>query len=288
MNEWQKLKQYETWAEFVEQRRDAVLDEVAALPRIEVEAEGRFHIPSWRARQALYGGVDPWLKTTSRWLLRKRLISTHEFIAGEALGLLLEWRLETFSPPDSTVVFAIGYAENAPLMQCVPYEVEPVTINEEDRPARKDKSGNWIMPGERRDIDDTGMTTGEGGRRTGAAIAYELASERRAKHMFAGNELLLLEQLFLEALPEDPDLLGKLGEAVIDRIDVRDIPYKDVPLITSGLWLLKEYWREHLLRGEIDEATGLTEKASGKRAHSARRSPRGQTVTTCIPPGSTF
>ena len=106
--------------------------------------------------------------------------------------------------------------------------------------------------------------------------------------MFGNRELLFLEELFLEALPEEPDLLGKLGTAVIERIDVRDIPYRDVPLLCSGLWLLKEYWREHLLKGAIDEATGLTTKACSKRAHSARHSPRGKTPTTCIPPGSTF
>jgi hypothetical protein len=137
IEEWQKLKQYETLAEFVKERRGAVLDEPEDdLPRIEVEPEARLHIPSWRARQALYGGADPWLKTTADWLRRKRLISTNEYIAGEALALLLEWRLESYSPPDSTVVFAIGYAENAPLMQCAPYEVEPIVINQDDQEGR--------------------------------------------------------------------------------------------------------------------------------------------------------
>jgi hypothetical protein len=113
LKEWQKLKQYETWSEFVKERRGAVLDEPEdELPRIEVEPEARLHIPSWRARQTLYGGADPWLKTTADWLRRKRLISTNEYVAGEALALLLEWRLESYSPPDSSVVFAIGYSQS--------------------------------------------------------------------------------------------------------------------------------------------------------------------------------
>jgi hypothetical protein len=164
-------------------------------------------------------------------------------------------------------------------MQCVPYEVEPVTINQDDKKGRRQVEatveekkiyGERLPSGERRDAGETGMRTGSGKRRTGTAISNELACERRAKFMF-GNHELPLEQLFLEALPEEPDLLGKLGVAVIERIDVRDIPYRDVPLICSGLWLLKEYWREHLLRGAIDEATGITnKKAYGKRARSTR------------------
>ena len=51
-----------------------------------------------------------------------------------------------------------------------------------------------------------------------------------------------------------------LGQAVIHRIGVRDLPYTDVPLICAALYVLKEFWRERLMTEAIDGAIRCIKK----------------------------
>jgi hypothetical protein len=53
-----------------------------------------------------------------------------------------------------------------------------------------------------------------------------------------GQELLNIERLFKKALPERPDLMVILGQAVINRLSIHELPYTDVPLICSAIYIL--------------------------------------------------
>ena len=95
-----------------------------------------------------------------------------------------------------------------------------------------------------------------------SACAEETASERQWRKLASWNEWLRLQRLFREALPEDSGVLADLGRAATERIQVRMLPYQQVPLICSALYLLKEYWREVLLMEAIDGATGIIAEAA--------------------------
>lgn len=84
----------------------------------------------------------------------------------------------------------------------------------------------------------------------------ETIAERLFRNIASGDELLSIDWLFREALPERPDLMVILGQAVVNRLSVYEMPYTDVPLICSALYILKEFWRERLLARAINDAIG--------------------------------
>ena len=221
---------------------------------MKTEAERRFHITSWRVRQRYLGGTDPHQRTVIDWLYRKKLLTANEHLAGVALALLLEWRTASFGAADSTVVFARKMLEGdgrgggmCPL-QIVAYEVPLLVLAEDDN-----NDASLI------DVDQI----------TNADTFNETIQERLLRTLCTRDELQRLMKLFSEALPERPDLLTILGHAVTERVGVRDLPYRDVPLLCSALYLLKEHWREHLLEEQIDAATGLFESCHQERKLAA-------------------
>ena len=78
-------------------------------------------------------------------------------------------------------------------------------------------------------------------------VLAETARERISRDICTTLELRNVQRLLLKALPERPDLVVVLGHAVTELVTVYDIPYRDVPLIRSALYVLKEQWRYQLL-----------------------------------------
>jgi hypothetical protein len=169
--------------------------------------------------------------TTLEWLYRKGLLTSNEFIAGEALALLIEWRLTLPYPPDSTVYFAARHQSLAPPEQ-VPLEL-----------VLEDIARGTKMSGE----DETTM---------GASIEhvhlgqeyFESVSDRFDRNIWGGDELERIDRLF-----DSKQTLPMLATAVLDRIGVRELPHTDVPKICTALYTLKEYWREKLIMALMDD-----------------------------------
>jgi hypothetical protein len=178
-------------------------------------------------------------RTTIEWLHCKGLVTDTELLAGEVLGLLLEWRLTLIGPVDSTVLFAEHYTRTAPLLQLIPVQFHLRDI---------ERDGEMQLA----DLEKLGAS----------ACAEETAGERQWRKLASWSEWMRLQRLFREALPEHSGLLADLGRAATERIPVRMLPYQQVPLICSALYLLKEYWREVLLTEAIDVATGIIDKAA--------------------------
>lgn len=180
--------------------------------------------------------------TTIEWLHVKKLITGNELLAGEILGLLLEYRLTLIGPIDSTVLFAEKYMRTAPLRQLIQVEFHLRDME----PGGED--GKTLKA----DLEKLCM----------CAVNEETIAERQWRKLASWSEWLRLQRLFMEALPEYPDALADLGRAATERIPVRKLPYRQVPLICSALYLLKEYWREVLLKESIDDANGIITKAA--------------------------
>jgi hypothetical protein len=49
---------------------------------------------------------------------------------------------------------------------------------------------------------------------------------------------------------------------VTEHIGIRSLPFREVPLICSALYLLKEHWRYYLLEDAIDAAVGHLRKVA--------------------------
>jgi hypothetical protein len=180
--------------------------------------------------------------TTLEWLYRKGLLTSNEVIAGEALALLIEWRLAGLGPQDSTVIFASQF-----LQASTPAPVEMLL---KDRLVIKD--GELVQYG----LEHLG-------------VADHTISiwDRLLRHLECHNELERIDRVL-----GDDRLLPMLATAVLDRIGVRDLPYTDVPAICSALYALKEYWREKLLTILLDDALSCikTQLAAPKETRHAR------------------
>ena len=182
--------------------------------------------------------------TTLEWLYRKGLLRSNEFITGEALALLIEWRVASFCAPDSTIIFARRCRETRPL-QIAPIEkpLDEILIG----------GGDDGLP---LDLDKH-------------EIYNETIAERLFRNVTTGEELLNIERLFKKALPERPDLMVILGQAVINRLSIHELPYTDVPLICSAIYILKEFWRERLLARAINDAVGCIAQETRRPARNA-------------------
>jgi hypothetical protein len=104
----------------------------------------------------------------------------------------------------------------------------------------------------------------------------ETIAERLFRNIATGEELLNIERLFTKALPQRPDLMVILGQAVINRVSVYELPYRQHDLICSALYVLKEFWRERLLARFINDAVeciakeiGGSERITGGESRSA-------------------
>src|SRR5688500_12554400 len=168
-------------------------------------------------------------RTIAEWLHVKRLLTDNEFLVAKGLALLLEWRKTSFGPEDSIVIFNTKFQEAAPL-QIIAYERPLMNML-----IGSAKDGGDVKE-EEADLDKLNTPT-----------FSESISERLWRKICTRDELKRLVRLFEQALPERSDLVVLLGQAVVERINVRDIPYREVPLICSALYLLQEYWREYLL-----------------------------------------
>ncbi len=94
----------------------------------------------------------------------------------------------------------------------------------------------------------------------------ETARERISRDICTTLELRNVQRLLLKALPERPDLVVVLGHAVHELVTVYDIPYRDVPLIRSALYVLKEQWRYQLLEDWADAIViSLTQSCGEER-----------------------
>ena len=94
----------------------------------------------------------------------------------------------------------------------------------------------------------------------------ETARERISRDICTTLELRNVQRLLLKALPERPDLVVVLGHAVTELVTVYDIPYRDVPLIRSALYVLKEQWRYQLLEDWADAIViSLTQSCGEER-----------------------
>lgn len=210
----------------------------------------------------LLSGRRPHAKTTLDWMLKKRLITPNEYVAGSALALLLEWRRAAIGPEDSTVAFAKKFVEGsggtnfngAPRLKVIPNELPLLHLGEDDSNDAKTLDVDEIHTDETK-VQEPSDTS---------------ASKRIHRWLDAGNELKQLQQFFKRAMPEKPELFLMLCRTVLDRIDVREIPYSYVPTLCSALYLLKERWREQLLEGMIDDAVSIS-MGESKRRNDARR-----------------
>jgi hypothetical protein len=184
--------------------------------------------------------------TTIKWLHAKKLVTDNELLTGEIHGVLLEWRLTLVGPIDSTLLFAEKYMRTAPLLQGIAVEFH-----------LKD-----MLLGTKRGGEDAVMREANIERLGGRWSNEETAKDRDWRKLASWNEWLRVQKLFRDALPEYPDALADLGRAATERIPVKRLPHRQVPLICSALYLLKEYWREVLLMETIDDATGIIAQAA--------------------------
>jgi hypothetical protein len=198
------------------------------------------------------------LATTLEWLNRKGLITPNEFLAGEAFGLLVEWRLTLSCPTDSLVYFAARHLQLTPPTQ-VPLE--------------------FVLE----DIARGTKASGDDENTLGASIEhvhlgeqyFDNARDRFNRNIYAADELTEIDRVFTKAFPEHPYLMAFLVCVVENPIAVRHLPHTDVPLICSALYTLKEFWREKLLTEAINSAVRCIKKelAEPKEcSHELRRS----------------
>jgi hypothetical protein len=210
-------------------------------------------------------------RTLLEWLRKKDLISANEFLAGQALAVLIDWRASKMFPGSSSVSCARKMLEGPPGV--VPIEVQLLVRNSDDDGAFE--SGTVI------DVDEfrLGKAVTHKGKRTGLSVFNDTIRERLNEAECAHYELMRVDSLLRRALPERPDLSIILGHCVTERIRVNQIPHHDVELLCAGLHVVKELWRYDLLEDAINEATGLRHNRSIRRA----RSDQEYTQSICIP-----
>jgi hypothetical protein len=195
--------------------------------------------------------------TTLEWLYSKKLITDNEFISGKALALLLEWRMASFAAVDSNIAFARKISM-APPNQIIALERPLLVLSS--------------LEEETKALDVDTLTKAAG-------THNEFITERMRRNICTAIELNRLIKLFDELSPRG-GLLEMLAGAVTERITVRKLPHKDVPLIALGLFTLKEHWREYLLEDAIDEATGLFDNVPND--DTARNAPRRKAGTRAV------
>ena len=175
--------------------------------------------------------------TIAEWLYRKGLLTDNEFLAEKCLAVLWEWHLASRSPADSTEIFGRKYNETARPLQMAPYQVHLDKL--ELAPPGSVEPEKTAQP----DVEQL------------AEPAWTRDHRNRLVYAELGWLARLLEGAFpAQACPMVPCVLLQMCWVATVRIEVQELPHKEIPFIVSAMYVVKEAWRERLLETAIDDA----------------------------------